>query len=191
MWRLVMRQNSSTMKFARRRWLVTIGLSAAIVWGAACSNKDQEEAERKAREAAARAGAAAEKASEQAAAAAKDAAAKAKEAAKEFGSEARDAALKGASAAAKAGSEAAVVAGDAAQVAGVKAAGLLRTGAIKAALLANTDLDVSGVDIDTDEARKIVVLKGRARSAAEKATIAKIAAEKAPGYRIENQLAVR
>jgi hypothetical protein len=186
-----MRQNSWTVKFAHLRWLVAIGLSAAIVSGAACSNKEKEEAERKAREAAARASAAAEKASEQAAAAAKDAAEKAKEAAKELGSEARDAALKGASAAAKAGSEAAVVAGDAAQAAGVRAAGLLRTGAIKSALLADKALDVSEVDIDTDEARKVVVLKGRARSAAEKAAIAKIAAEKAPGYRIENQLTVR
>ena len=186
-----MRQNSWTVKFDPLRWLVAIGLAAAIVSGVACSNKEQEDAERQAREAAAQAGAAAEKAREQASAAAKDATEKAKEAAKTLGAEARDLGLKGASAAAKAGSEAAVVAGEAAQVAGVKAAGLLRTGAIKAALLGNNTLDVSDVDIDTDEARKLVVLKGRARTAGEKAAIARIAHEKAPGYHIENQLAVR
>jgi osmotically-inducible protein OsmY len=73
----------------------------------------------------------------------------------------------------------------------VRAAGALRTGAIKAALLAETSLDVSDVDVDTIESAKRVILKGRVRSEAAKTAVERIAAAKAPGYTIDNQLRLR
>ena len=179
-----MRQQTPSSGIRSRTWWAVSCLVAVLSTGIACSQSDQQEAERKARETAARAKEEAGKAADKAAAATKDAASK-------LGENARDAALKGASAAADAGAKAAVVAGEATQVAAVKAAGLLRTSAIKSALLADQTLDTSDVNIDTDEARKIVVLKGRVRSAREKTAIGRIAAEKAPGYTVQDQLVVR
>jgi osmotically-inducible protein OsmY len=175
-----------------------IGIVLSGTLGLACSNADQRRAEEQAREAAARAEAAVERTREEAAEAARKAQAsaetfadQAKDVAAKAGVEARDAALKGAAAAAEAGAEAAVVAGNAAAVGAVKAAGLLRTGAVKAALLADKTLDVSDVDVTTDEPRRLVTLTGRVRTAAQKSAVEAIARGKAPGYTIDNKLVVK
>lgn len=199
-----MRVCNMTAEFANRsrsvvRSRLRLGLVvAAIVSLTACSDRDQREAERKAAEAQQQAGEAVEKAKDKAgeaasdaSKAAKDVAASAKDVAKEVGAEAKDVALKGASAAAAIGSEAAVAAGRATAVASVRAAGALRTGAIRAAFLRESSLDVSDVDVDTDEPAKHVLLKGRVKSAAQKEAIDRIAHDKAPGYTIENRLVVK
>lgn len=181
----------------RRKWTI-VPVAALILSMVACSDSQQREAERQAAEARKQADTAVEKARESAGDAAKEAskaaqgaAETAKEAASKLGAQAKDAALEGASAAAAIGSQAAVSAGRATENASVRAAGALRTGAIRAALLRNESLDVSDVDVNTDEATKRVVLLGRVKSAVEKATVERIAREKAPGYTVENRLTVR
>lgn len=174
----------------RARITVTAVACCIALAGAACSNDEQREAEERARRAAEQAETAVEKARDTAEDAARQAGDLADQA-KVVAADAKQTALKGAAVAAQAGAEAAVVAGAAAQTGAVKAAGLLRTGAIKAALLADKSLDVSDVDVDTDEPRRHVVLTGQARSAAQKAAIERVAAAKAPGYTIENRLTVR
>ncbi len=71
-------------------------------------------------------------------------------------------------------------AGDAAQ----------QTAQIKTALMADEAIDSSDIDVDTDADTKTVTLKGRVRSTAEKTKAASIAAAKAPGYRVTNNLQV-
>jgi hypothetical protein len=157
---------------------------AGVVSLAACSQSDQREAERKAAEAAKQAGEAVEKAKDKAGETARDVAA-------QVGPAARDAALKGASAAAAIGSQAVVAAGRATEAASVRAAGALRTGAIRAALLRESSLDVTDVNVDTDEPAKRVVLKGRVKSTTQRSAIERITQDKAPGYTIENRLVVK
>ena len=185
-----------TAEFANRprgvfRGRLRLGFIVAAFSLAACSNQDKREAERKAAEAAKQAGEAVEKAKDKASETADEAAKAAKDVAAKVGPVAKDAALKGASAAAALGSEAAVAAGRATASASVRAAGALRTGAIRAALLRDQSLDVSNVDIDTDELAKRVVLKGRVKSTAQRTAIERIAQDKAPGYTIENRLLVK
>lgn len=194
-------RNPRGMAEAASRWCATgsaaIAVGIALVTLTGCSRADQREAEKKAAEAAEQAGAAVEKARDSASAAASDAskaaegaAATAKDAAAKYGAEAKDAALKGASAAAALGSEAAVTAGRATEQAAVKAAGALRTGAIRAALLRDSSLDVSNVDVTTDEPGKRVTLDGRVRTAGQRAAVERIAKGKAAGYTVENRLKI-
>jgi osmotically-inducible protein OsmY len=75
--------------------------------------------------------------------------------------------------------------------AAVSAAGVLRTGAVKAALLQDTSIDVSDVDVDTDQVARRVTLKGRVRSAAVRDKVVDIARGAAPGYTIQNELTIR
>jgi hypothetical protein len=199
-----MRTTKPTAEFQGRardtHWRICragLGIGILIISVSACSNADKKEAERKAAEAKERAAAAVEKARDETSEAAKDASKaaegmtkSAKEAATKFGAQAKDAALKGASAAAGVGSDAAVAAGKATEVAAVRAAGALRTGAIRAALLREPSLDVSHVNIDTDEPAKRVVLSGRVKTTAARATVERLAREKAPGYTVENRLVV-
>jgi osmotically-inducible protein OsmY len=185
---------------ARRVGLAAVTLAALLF--AACSTSAQRDAERKADEAKKQAGEAVEKArdaagdaAKDATQAAKDAAATVKESAKDaaakYGPVAKDAALKGAAAAAELGSAAAVTAGQATESAAIRAAGLLRTGAIRAALLRESSLDVSDVDIDTNESGKRVLIKGRVKSEAQRRAVERIAHERAAGYTIENRLVVK
>jgi osmotically-inducible protein OsmY len=88
------------------------------------------------------------------------------------------------------GSEAAITAGRATESAAVRAAGALRTGAIRAALLRDESLDVSGVDVNTDEPARRVTLEGRVKNAVQRAAVERIAKEKAPGYTVENKLKI-
>jgi colicin import membrane protein len=175
----------------RRRWWVAAAMATSVVSLVSCSDAQQREAERKAEEARKQAGEAVEKARDQAGEAAKEASKAAQKTASKLGAEAKDVALKGASAAAAVGSEAAVSAGKASEVAAIRAAGALRTGAIRAALLRDESLDVSDVDVNTEEPAKRVVLLGRVKTAAQKAAVERIAKEKAPGYTVENRLTVR
>ena len=62
---------------------------------------------------------------------------------------------------------------------------------VKTALIADSTLDASNINVDTFHETKTVVLKGTVGTAAQKAEAGKIAAREAEGYRIDNQLTVR
>ena len=129
---------------------------------------------------------------------AKNAAAKSEEAAEKSAEAAREAGRDVAAAADRAGdatANAADKAGDATRDAAANAANVgdaaQQTAQIKTALLADSSIDASTIDVDTEASTKTVTLKGTVRSAAEKASAARIAADKAPGYRVTNNLEVR
>ena len=90
--------------------------------------------------------------------------------------------------------EAAQDTGQAVQEGAASAAGIAdaaqQTAQIKTALMADTTIDSSNIDVDTQSATRTVTLKGRVRTAAEKTRAARIAADKAPGYRVTNNLRV-
>jgi osmotically-inducible protein OsmY len=57
-------------------------------------------------------------------------------------------------------------------------------------LTADTTVDASHINVDTFADTKTVVLKGSVPNAAQKAEAGRIAASKAEGYKIDNQLTV-
>jgi osmotically-inducible protein OsmY len=61
---------------------------------------------------------------------------------------------------------------------------------VKAALTADTSIDASHIDVDTNGDTRTVTLKGTVPTAAQKAEAERIAKEKAEGYTIVNQLTV-
>ena len=61
---------------------------------------------------------------------------------------------------------------------------------VKTALLADTAIDASHIDVDTDENTKTVTLKGSVPNAAQKASAERIARAKAEGYKVKNNLVV-
>ena len=62
---------------------------------------------------------------------------------------------------------------------------------VKTALQADTAIDASRIDVDTDENTKTVTLKGTVPNAAQKASAGRIAKDKAQGYTIKNMLTVK
>ena len=115
---------------------------------------------------------------------ASQAAERAAEATREAAGGAAEATREGAARAGEAmreGTREAADAGDAAQ----------QTAQIKTALMADSTIDSTTIDVDTNGDTKTVALKGHVRTAAEKTRAAQIAAQKAPGYRIVNSLEVR
>jgi hypothetical protein len=176
---------------SRPSLLARIGLASLLAVGALGTTACDKEHEQKVERAAEKAGEAAEKAGEKIGAAAEKAGEKIGETAEKLGDKigpaseeaarsARDAAAKGARVAAAAGADAAVT-----------AAGVLRTGAVKAALLQDASIDVSDVDVDTDQVARRVRLKGRVRSAAVRDKVVDLAREAAPGYTVDNELTIR
>jgi hyperosmotically inducible periplasmic protein len=71
----------------------------------------------------------------------------------------------------------------------VKAA--IETVDVKAALMADSRVDASNINVDTDHRTKTVTLKGRVPSDAQKTTAGEIATAKAAGYTVNNELEVR
>jgi hyperosmotically inducible protein len=88
------------------------------------------------------------------------------------------------------GKEAAGDVKGAAQKAGDAIVGAKQTLDVKTALMADTTIDASHIDVDTDDATKTVTLKGTVPSAAQKASAEKVARAKAEGYKIRNLLTV-
>jgi osmotically-inducible protein OsmY len=126
-----------------------------------------------------------------AAAKSEEAAERSAEAAREAGRDVTAAADRAGDATADAANRAADATGDAAaNVANVGDAAQ-QTAQIKTALMGDSSIDASTIDVDTEASTKTVTLKGTVRSAAEKASAARIAASKAPGYRVTNNLEVR
>lgn len=89
-----------------------------------------------------------------------------------------------------ANSQAAATARDVATTAGATVAAAVETVDIKAALIADRTIDTSSINVDTYPETKTVVLRGSVPSATQRDQAERIAVAKAPGYRVENKLAV-
>ena len=61
---------------------------------------------------------------------------------------------------------------------------------VKLALMADPNVDASGINVDADEATKTIHLKGTVPAAAQKTTAERIARGKAEGWKIHNMLTV-
>lgn len=61
---------------------------------------------------------------------------------------------------------------------------------VKSALIADTSVDASNIDVDTDTTRQIVTLRGSVPSAAQKSTAERIARDKADGFAVVNELRI-
>lgn len=171
--------------------LAHVGFAGVLAVGALGATACDKQHEQRAEHAAEKAGEAAEKAGEKIGAAAEKAGEKIGAAAEKLGDKlgpatedaaksARDAATKGATIAAAAGAQGLTT-----------AAGVLRTGAVKAALLHDRSIDVSDVDVDTNEVARRITLKGRVQSAAVRDKVVDLARDAAPGYTIDNELTIR
>jgi osmotically-inducible protein OsmY len=104
-------------------------------------------------------------------------------AAKQEGREAADQAKDAANAAANKAGEVAAKAGDAISAA-------KQTFDVKAALSADTTIDASHIDVDTNDDTRTVTLSGYVPSADHKAAAERIARDKAEGYNVVNRLTV-
>lgn len=80
---------------------------------------------------------------------------------------------------------------EAAEKTGDAMGGAIQTGEVKTAIMADKRVDASDVNVDTDEAKKTVTLRGSVKTDAEKVIAAQIAATKAAGYSIVNDLTIK
>jgi predicted small secreted protein len=87
----------------------------------------------------------------------------------------------------KAGEKSAEAASDASSSMG----GALKTGEIKTAILADSRVHGTDINVDTDETAKTVTLKGSVKTDAEKVVAGEIASTKATGYSIVNSLSIK
>lgn len=87
-------------------------------------------------------------------------------------------------------SDAAVKAKEAANKTGAAVGAALETADIKASLMADKSIDSSSINVDTYAETKTVVLRGSVPTAAQREQAERIAVAKAPGYRVDNKLAV-
>lgn len=69
--------------------------------------------------------------------------------------------------------------------------GALETASVKAAIIADSRVSASDINVETNEPGKTVTLNGAVRSADQKRIAGEIAAAKAAGYSIVNNLAIR
>lgn len=70
-------------------------------------------------------------------------------------------------------------------------AGGLQTGEVKSAIMADTRVSAADINVDTDQDKKTVTLRGSVKTAAEKKLAGEIAADKAIGYSIVNNLSIK
>lgn len=82
-------------------------------------------------------------------------------------------------------------AGGAVANAGRAAEAAVQTMDVKTALMKDSRVDASDINVDTNHETKTVVLKGRVPSDAQKTIAEEIAIEQAKGYRVQNDLTVR
>ena len=111
--------------------------------------------------------------------------------------EAQEAKREGAAAASEAGEEVKEAAGKAGDALAGAAQSLApevdakkQTLDVKTALMADTTIDATRIDVDTDAATKTVTLKGTVATAAQKSAAERIAKGKASGYAVKNMLVV-
>jgi osmotically-inducible protein OsmY len=111
--------------------------------------------------------------------------------AREANAEARQDAREAGQAMENAGDRAAQQGRDAVSSVGAGLDAAAQTMQIKTALIDADNLDANDINVDTDGTTKTVTLKGHVPTAAQKATAERIAKEKAPDYRIVNNIEVR
>jgi predicted small secreted protein len=80
---------------------------------------------------------------------------------------------------------------DATQSVGATLDAAAQTMQIKTALIDADNLDAGDIDVDTDAKTKTVTLKGHVQTASQKAAAERIAKEKAPEYRVVNELVIK
>lgn len=80
---------------------------------------------------------------------------------------------------------------EAASEVGARADAAQQTLQIKTALIDADNIDAAGINVDTNADTKTVTLKGHVPTAAQKAAAERVAKEKAPDYRVVNELVVR
>ena len=80
---------------------------------------------------------------------------------------------------------------EAAATTGDAMSGAAETSQIKTALLADTRLNATDINVDTDETKKTVTLRGTVPTDAEKIIAAEIATSKAAGYTVMNDLTIK
>lgn len=81
-------------------------------------------------------------------------------------------------------------AGEKAEEAGDVLGAAKQTLDVKAALMADEDIDASNIDVDTDHETRTVTLRGSVPTAAQKEEAERIARDKAEGYTVTNLLTV-
>jgi predicted small secreted protein len=122
---------------------------------------------------------------------AREANAEAKQEAREANAEIREETREAGNAVERAGDRVADETRDATRSVGATLDAAAQTMQIKTALIDADDLDAGAIDVDTNGDTKTVTLKGYVPSAAHKAAAERIAKQKAPDYRIVNNLVVR
>ena len=122
---------------------------------------------------------------------AREANAEAKQEAREANAELKEEAREAGAAAERAGDRAAQETKDATRSVGATLDAAAQTMQIKTALIDADNLDANDIDVDTNAATKTVTLKGHVPTASQKAAAERIAKEKAPDYRVVNNIAVR
>lgn len=80
---------------------------------------------------------------------------------------------------------------EAAAATGAAVGGAMETGQVKSAIMADSRVDASDINVDTDEDKKIVTLKGTVKTEAERVIAGEIAVAKATGYTVKNDLTVK
>jgi osmotically-inducible protein OsmY len=116
---------------------------------------------------------------------------KAVEEAKELGDKAEDKVAEGADKAEDKTARGSEKAGEKASEAGDTVSAAAQTTMVKAALMADKDVDASRIDVDTEAATRTVMLKGTVPTAAQKTNAERIAKAKvSKGYSVHNMLTV-
>ena len=80
---------------------------------------------------------------------------------------------------------------EAAATTGNAMGGAMETGQIKTALMADSRVDASDINVDTNEDKKTVTLKGTVKTEAQKVIAGEIAKAKAASYLIMNELTIK
>lgn len=122
---------------------------------------------------------------------AREANAEMKQEAREANAELKQEAREAGNAADRAGDRVAQESKDATRSVGRTLDAAAQTMQIKTALIDADNLDANNIDVDTDGTAKTVTLKGHVATASQKAAAERIAKEKAPDYRVVNNLVIR
>ena len=124
-------------------------------------------------------------------AAARDQSNEARQDAREAAAEAKQEAREAGNAAERAGDRVANESREATAGVGATLDAAAQTMQIKTALIDADNLDAGAIDVDTNAGTKTVTLKGHVPTAAQKAAAERIAKDKAPEYRVVNNLEIR
>ena len=122
---------------------------------------------------------------------AREANAEARQEAREANAEVRQEAREAGNAAERAGDRVAQESKEATRSVGATLDAAAQTMQIKTALIDADNLDANNIDVDTNGSTKTVTLKGHVPTASQKAAAERIAKEKAPDYRVVNNITVR